>query len=594
MPKIATAHADGAADLNGFPLNVRAFGADPDGTTDSYYAFVDAQNATFEDPSFTGVLGLIVPPGTYRIAHDLTLTVPMTFMAGASLSVDSGITLTLTGALDFGPMVASDVFVGSGTTSYSASQVSTILAPYDVRRYGAVGDGSTDDAAAMQDTINAAPDGAEIVLPAGYSFLFSSVSPTLTNRTDLTFLAYGATINLSGSGRYALKLADGSTNTRIRWHGGHIVGSNTASDAQQGIGTSVSPSSGTVTNDLLVSDVTVEKVCRGVYVDVSTLGDASRITYRRCTAQTIVGTASGTGYGLVMSGVWGGTFEDCEADSCGRHGFYISVCEGVNLSDLRGNANTGPFTLVIARSRDVQGSNVTIKGCTAGSPISIEPHDSDTTADTGRIQLRNVDCIDTAVGYPDVAIGSTSPSTSSELYGVSVEGLGIRRLTTDTADGTASVVIYSGKRVKVSDIHWQHAGAISVTKDVVYLPASGGASYTDDVTVAGIRAHAPNLTTGGYVSGIEVASALASGTQGLTFRDNHLSVAGGSGGAMMAYDGGLTNPNVSEEGTRLNGALTQGFYGKIPIAQAVLATGASHTVDDVITALQNLGLVKQS
>ena len=33
-----------------------------------------------------------------------------------------------------------------------------------------------------------------------------------------------------------------------------------------------------------------------------------------------------------------------------------------------------------------------------------------------------------------------------------------------------------------------------------------------------------------------------------------------------------------------------GFYGTTPIAQATLATGASATVDDVITALQNLGL----
>jgi len=37
-----------------------------------------------------------------------------------------------------------------------------------------------------------------------------------------------------------------------------------------------------------------------------------------------------------------------------------------------------------------------------------------------------------------------------------------------------------------------------------------------------------------------------------------------------------------------------GFHGVTPIARAVLATGAGHTVDDVITALQNLGLVKQS
>ena len=37
-----------------------------------------------------------------------------------------------------------------------------------------------------------------------------------------------------------------------------------------------------------------------------------------------------------------------------------------------------------------------------------------------------------------------------------------------------------------------------------------------------------------------------------------------------------------------------GFYATTPITQALLATGVSHTVDDVITALQNLGLVRQS
>jgi hypothetical protein len=37
-----------------------------------------------------------------------------------------------------------------------------------------------------------------------------------------------------------------------------------------------------------------------------------------------------------------------------------------------------------------------------------------------------------------------------------------------------------------------------------------------------------------------------------------------------------------------------GFHGVTPIARPVLATGAGRTVDDVITALQNRGLVKQS
>jgi hypothetical protein len=36
------------------------------------------------------------------------------------------------------------------------------------------------------------------------------------------------------------------------------------------------------------------------------------------------------------------------------------------------------------------------------------------------------------------------------------------------------------------------------------------------------------------------------------------------------------------------------FWGSSPIVQPLLATGAAHTVDDVITVLQNLGLVRQS
>lgn len=42
------------------------------------------------------------------------------------------------------------------------------------------------------------------------------------------------------------------------------------------------------------------------------------------------------------------------------------------------------------------------------------------------------------------------------------------------------------------------------------------------------------------------------------------------------------------------GGVKLGFYGVTPVARQVLATGAGATVDDVITALQNLGLVKQS
>jgi hypothetical protein len=49
-------------------------------------------------------------------------------------------------------------------------------------------------------------------------------------------------------------------------------------------------------------------------------------------------------------------------------------------------------------------------------------------------------------------------------------------------------------------------------------------------------------------------------------------------------------------GTKVGSSSSQklGFWGHSPVAQQILATGAAHTVDDVITSLQAIGLFKQS
>lgn len=48
-------------------------------------------------------------------------------------------------------------------------------------------------------------------------------------------------------------------------------------------------------------------------------------------------------------------------------------------------------------------------------------------------------------------------------------------------------------------------------------------------------------------------------------------------------------------GTKIGTSTSQklGFYNVTPIVQAQLSTGTGKTVDNVITALQNLGLVRQ-
>jgi len=49
-------------------------------------------------------------------------------------------------------------------------------------------------------------------------------------------------------------------------------------------------------------------------------------------------------------------------------------------------------------------------------------------------------------------------------------------------------------------------------------------------------------------------------------------------------------------GTKIGTATNQklGFWNATPAVQQVFATGASHTVDELITVLQNMGLIRQS
>lgn len=65
-----------------------------------------------------------------------------------------------------------------------------------------------------------------------------------------------------------------------------------------------------------------------------------------------------------------------------------------------------------------------------------------------------------------------------------------------------------------------------------------------------------------------------------------------SRGKLSAYSTTTEQEAIRWDGD--SGGLKLGFYGVTATARQVLATGAGATVDDVITALQNLGLVKQS
>lgn len=137
---------------------------------------------------------------------------------------------------------------------------------------------------------------------------------------------------------------------------------------------------------------------------------------------------------------------------------------------------------------------------------------------------------------------------------------------------------------------WPGALAAQVTTTPAINANSLGHQFTATMNKASMGTHAlfaanyfaaPTIGVGGATL-TEAATVYIAGPPTLGTSVYSLHVAAGISkfsGAVQAT-GGFTG--------------NTGFYGTTPIAQQLLATGAGHSVDNVITALQALGLVKQA
>lgn len=91
----------------------------------------------------------------------------------------------------------------------------------NVKTYGAVGDGVTDDTAAIQAAVTAMAAGDRLVFPAGNTFLVSA-NVTKSSVDDLSVVAYGATLyttDMSLTGVFTFTSCD-----RLTWEGGYFLG----------------------------------------------------------------------------------------------------------------------------------------------------------------------------------------------------------------------------------------------------------------------------------------------------------------------------------------------------------------------------------
>lgn len=321
----------------------------------------------------------------------------------------------------------------------------------------------------------------------------------------------------------------------------------------------------------------------------------------------------------VMNAAWGGLYLD-EAPSNGRiSGIYVNGVSRGTVSGDFGDSSAGTGIRIggspsndlanqVALATNIRVTDAVLLNCAKGGVIVSGCQD--VTLDGALIV--NPGSANDYSGNPVASsstqenfgitykAGSTSKITRFAFHNVSV----VETRTTPLANYPAYVqgatdTTYSNLRginTRVS------IGSISSDK-TAYSQLEGTYHFNNQVAaVAGILAGANTGT--GSIPGFAINGAKSSERQLGTIQSAGLkrwSIVGTSdaeSGAnvgtrlkISAYaDDGSTGSTVFEA-TR-DGQI--GFNGVTPVGRQVLATGASHSVDDVIVALQKLGLVRQS
>lgn len=118
----------------------------------------------------------------------------------------------------------------------------------------------------------------------------------------------------------------------------------------------------------------------------------------------------------------------------------------------------------------------------------------------------------------------------------------------------------------------------------IYFNASGGIGNSAiNITSANGQTTIDNV----LFNGTPVTSAIIFGASGASFNLGGLNTGGGT---LISGDAS----GISTLPFPMKFAGNVGFYNTTPIARQLLATGAGHSVDDIISFLQTIGLVKQS
>lgn len=468
------------------------------------------------------------------IDHAVNITAPRVFVPTAMLPYDAS-------AVTFSPLVQMVREGGSFDV-------------YDVKAYGAAGDGLTNDYASFQAVVDNAPDYSTIVYPGSLDSYLIDGAIVLDDRAGLTFLCYGATIQLSGTDSQALQFSN--LNDDIAVHGLRVIGSGVVGDNHEGFGTVVGTPVGTGGDNIKFYNCHVKDCARGYHFESSVATVWRDLGWYGCRASNIVGTGSGTGYGILFGSVFGVTVEGCYLDQCQRHSVYCSNSHDVSIigTKFRRHRDTvytnGFFSaLVVCRRPDVNVLGCSFDEC-ADTALEISSDESDVNE-----PMYNINIIGNHFHgsvHRDVLIGSTAAATSGALSNVNFIGNSIMRADdlTGAAPYIESLLMFNGKGVSITNNKWHldtsdGVGYAAQKACIVLGSGSIAASYIDQLKIKDNRCFINQASFGAYF--LELTTNICTGSSDIEICDNYFDK-GAASGALIAYDATRTSTTIRVSG----------------------------------------------
>ena len=418
---------------------------------------------------------------------------------------------------------ASATYNQGGTGASSRTVENKLQESVSVKDFGAVGDGVTDDTAAIQAAIDDITSNQTLDLEQG-EYLVSGLN--IGAKTNIVIK--NGKLTLSGTSAYGFRFNANTDNVKIE--NITIVGDANLASAQKGVYTE------TALSNLNTSIVGCDVSACMQNID---LGGHIGVFVRGCKIGATVGTSAGQGYGLAIgSGAQGVMVSDNYFYNTTRHALYFgntSNGTAANNTFYRhryGLGSSSSATLDISRSDCVSVVGNTFLEC-EGRCIGV-------STDSGEM-VTNIKISDNVMKDTigsEMQIGPSTTTATAYLLGISITDNVFYPLPSVDNSNRTGILLQSGKKVQISNNLFNMDNSYSNTRNVISIGADAGAGETNDITITG---------NSGNVSGtdtrlVSIASALCTGSEKISVYNNNAAV-----GTLLSFGTPPTNSAIKSD-----------------------------------------------